>query len=276
MPGTGQCRGHTQSGSDGYTLNEAEELCEAAGARLCTAAELNLNCAAGSGCGFDYEPIWTKAQKPHRRCLLLPATSLASHSPAPHSPAAATSGLRTAPSRAASSSCPAATTAAPPTSRRAPASATPTPSAPPGCAASNARMARRFRAATVPEGAVTGTTATTRRARPGRPPARSPRHANADFGTGEARQRSGCANASVARSAPDPTRTSSTKSRSQAPSRHPSWLMMRCAPFHSPPPTHSFVRLGSLLTTGRGSASRPGGGEHRGQLRRSPRPAGGC
>ena len=72
MPGTGKCRGHTRSGSDGYTLSEAEELCEAAGARLCTVAELNLDCAAGTGCEFDAEPIWTKAQKPHRRCLLLP------------------------------------------------------------------------------------------------------------------------------------------------------------------------------------------------------------
>ena len=40
------------------TFTEAEAICQAVGARLCTAAELVGNCAAGSGCGFDFELVW--------------------------------------------------------------------------------------------------------------------------------------------------------------------------------------------------------------------------
>ena len=37
---------------------QAEAICNGAGARLCTVAELEGGCAAGTGCGFDSELIW--------------------------------------------------------------------------------------------------------------------------------------------------------------------------------------------------------------------------
>merc|ERR1711957_775001 len=37
----------------------AVDLCENVGARLCTRDELASSCTAGSGCGFDYELIWS-------------------------------------------------------------------------------------------------------------------------------------------------------------------------------------------------------------------------
>ena len=40
------------------TFAEAEAICQAAGARLCTAAELADGCTAGTGCQFDYELVW--------------------------------------------------------------------------------------------------------------------------------------------------------------------------------------------------------------------------
>ena len=40
------------------TFAEAEAICQAAGARLCTAAELADGCTAGTGCQFDFELIW--------------------------------------------------------------------------------------------------------------------------------------------------------------------------------------------------------------------------
>ena len=40
------------------TFAQAEAICATAGARLCTVAELEGSCAAGSGCGFDSELIW--------------------------------------------------------------------------------------------------------------------------------------------------------------------------------------------------------------------------
>ena len=40
---------------------EAKAICEAAGARLCTAVELAAGCTQGSGCGFDFELIWGTA-----------------------------------------------------------------------------------------------------------------------------------------------------------------------------------------------------------------------
>ena len=40
------------------TFTEAEAICQAAGARLCTAAELVAGCAAGTGCQFDSELVW--------------------------------------------------------------------------------------------------------------------------------------------------------------------------------------------------------------------------
>ena len=40
------------------TFAEAEAICQAAGARLCTAAELAGGCTAGTGCQFDFELVW--------------------------------------------------------------------------------------------------------------------------------------------------------------------------------------------------------------------------
>ena len=40
------------------TFAEAEAICQTAGARLCTVAELEGGCTAGTGCGFDWELIW--------------------------------------------------------------------------------------------------------------------------------------------------------------------------------------------------------------------------
>ena len=40
------------------TFAEAEAICQAAGARLCTAAELVDGCTSGSGCGFDSQLVW--------------------------------------------------------------------------------------------------------------------------------------------------------------------------------------------------------------------------
>ena len=42
----------------GKTFAEAEAICQAAGARLCTADELEGGCTAGTGCQFDFELIW--------------------------------------------------------------------------------------------------------------------------------------------------------------------------------------------------------------------------
>ena len=43
------------------TFAEAEAICQAAGARLCTAEELQGGCTAGTGCYFDFELIWGTA-----------------------------------------------------------------------------------------------------------------------------------------------------------------------------------------------------------------------
>ena len=40
------------------TYAEAEAICQAAGARLCTATELADGCTAGTGCQFDSELVW--------------------------------------------------------------------------------------------------------------------------------------------------------------------------------------------------------------------------
>jgi hypothetical protein len=40
------------------TFAEAEAICRAAGARLCTTAELEDDCTAGTGCLFDFELVW--------------------------------------------------------------------------------------------------------------------------------------------------------------------------------------------------------------------------
>jgi hypothetical protein len=41
------------------TYTEAVDICEAAGARLCTDTELESNCARGTGCGFDNDLVWS-------------------------------------------------------------------------------------------------------------------------------------------------------------------------------------------------------------------------
>merc|ERR1712232_176574 len=41
------------------TFVEAEDLCAGAGARLCTADEVDNDCTRGSGCQFDHEHVWT-------------------------------------------------------------------------------------------------------------------------------------------------------------------------------------------------------------------------
>mmetsp|Transcript_13186 Transcript_13186/g.22592 ORF Transcript_13186/g.22592 Transcript_13186/m.22592 type:complete len:223 (-) Transcript_13186:830-1498(-) len=42
-----------------YTFHEANVFCGSVGGRLCTLEELDGLCAAGSGCGFDLEHVWT-------------------------------------------------------------------------------------------------------------------------------------------------------------------------------------------------------------------------
>ena len=40
------------------TFAEAKAICQAVGARLCTATELRSGCTAGTGCQFDFELVW--------------------------------------------------------------------------------------------------------------------------------------------------------------------------------------------------------------------------
>ena len=40
------------------TFAEAEAICQAAGARLCTTVELKGGCTVGSGCDFDVHLVW--------------------------------------------------------------------------------------------------------------------------------------------------------------------------------------------------------------------------
>ena len=64
----------------GKTFAEAEAICQAAGARLCTAAELAGGCTAGTGCLFDFELVWGTSSPP------LPPASPSAPSPPPHPP----------------------------------------------------------------------------------------------------------------------------------------------------------------------------------------------
>merc|ERR1712070_835066 len=41
------------------TFAEAEAQCEHIGARLCTAAELEMDCTRGTGCGHDAKLVWS-------------------------------------------------------------------------------------------------------------------------------------------------------------------------------------------------------------------------
>jgi len=45
--------------NSGKTLAEAEAVCAASGARLCTREEILADCTQGSGCQFDKEHVWT-------------------------------------------------------------------------------------------------------------------------------------------------------------------------------------------------------------------------
>ena len=42
------------------TYAEAETICQAQGARLCTKRELEDDCTLGSGCGFDKQLLWAQ------------------------------------------------------------------------------------------------------------------------------------------------------------------------------------------------------------------------
>jgi hypothetical protein len=42
------------------TFAEAKAICQAAGARLCTVAELEDGCTVGTGCGYDQQLIWAE------------------------------------------------------------------------------------------------------------------------------------------------------------------------------------------------------------------------
>ncbi len=44
------------------TYSQAEQYCAYAGGRLCTAAEIVNDCAAGTGCRFDSEMVWTSSE----------------------------------------------------------------------------------------------------------------------------------------------------------------------------------------------------------------------
>lgn len=46
------------------TFYEAQAACKADGAKLCTTAELSADVAAGSGCGFDTQLVWTGDECP--------------------------------------------------------------------------------------------------------------------------------------------------------------------------------------------------------------------
>ena len=46
------------------TFAEAEAICRAASARLCTPKELMAGCAAGTGCGFDTQLVWAAPTTP--------------------------------------------------------------------------------------------------------------------------------------------------------------------------------------------------------------------
>ena len=42
------------------TFAKAEAICQAAGARLCTVAEVEDGCTVGTGCGYDTQLIWAQ------------------------------------------------------------------------------------------------------------------------------------------------------------------------------------------------------------------------
>ena len=52
-----ECAG--KDGNNQKTFAEAEAICKAAGARLCTVDE--LKCTVGTGCGLDVQLVWASA-----------------------------------------------------------------------------------------------------------------------------------------------------------------------------------------------------------------------
>jgi hypothetical protein len=73
------------------TFCEAEDICESVGARLCTVAELEGNCASGSGCNFNNEMSWASGPAPTPAPTMKPtsqptAAPTAAPTPAPTSP----------------------------------------------------------------------------------------------------------------------------------------------------------------------------------------------
>ena len=73
--------------SRGKTFAEAKAICEGAGARLCTAAELAAGCTQGSGCLFDFELIWgAPSQAPPSPPPSPPSPPFLSPSPLPLPP----------------------------------------------------------------------------------------------------------------------------------------------------------------------------------------------
>ena len=70
------------------TFAEAEAICQAAGARLCTAAELADGCTAGTGCLFDFELVWGAPS-------LAPTAGVSLTAVTPAAPALPTSGSGT-------------------------------------------------------------------------------------------------------------------------------------------------------------------------------------
>ena len=78
--------------SKNKTFAEAEAICQAAGARLCTTEELVDGCTAGTGCGFDTQLVWAvplpppPPTSPSPRPLSLEPSRPPSPSPPPPSP----------------------------------------------------------------------------------------------------------------------------------------------------------------------------------------------
>ena len=60
----GSDEGSSWQCSQNKTFAEAEAICRAASARLCTTTELVDGCAAGTGCWFDDELVWAVATPP--------------------------------------------------------------------------------------------------------------------------------------------------------------------------------------------------------------------
>jgi len=66
------------------TFVEASSICELAGARLCSAAELAAGCTEGTGCGHDRDLVWSSDEEPSSASPSAPPS--ASSSPPPPSP----------------------------------------------------------------------------------------------------------------------------------------------------------------------------------------------